>query len=61
MITKMDLAVAVEFDSDSANANIQRVRPGMEVLRVSSKSGSGIDEGLEFLTSARVSRLHLAT
>src|ERR1700680_4973753 len=42
MITKMDLAAAVEFDSDSANANIQRVRPGMEVLRVSSKSGSGI-------------------
>lgn len=61
MITKMDLAAAVEFDSDSANANIQRVRPGMEVLRVSSKSGSGIDEWLEFLTSARVSRLHLAT
>jgi hydrogenase nickel incorporation protein HypB len=60
IITKMDLAAAVEFDSDAANANIQRVRPGMEVLRVSSKSGSGMDEWLEYLTWARVSRYHLA-
>ena len=57
IITKMDLAGAVEFDSDAANANIQRVRPGMGVLRVSSKSGAGMAEWLEFLTSARVSRL----
>ena len=61
MITKMDLAEAAEFDSDAANLNIQRVRPGMEVLRVSSKSGSGMSEWLQFLTSARVSRLHLAS
>ena len=61
IITKMDLAEAVEFDSAAADANIQRVRPGMEVLRVSSKSDSGMDNWLEFLTSARVSRLRLAT
>jgi hydrogenase nickel incorporation protein HypB len=60
IITKMDLAEAVEFDSDAANGNIQRVRPGMEVLRVSAKTGSGFDDWLEFLTSARVSRLSLA-
>jgi Ni2+-binding GTPase involved in maturation of urease and hydrogenase len=36
------------------------VRPGMEVLRVSAKTGSGFDDWLEFLTSARVSRLSLA-
>jgi hydrogenase nickel incorporation protein HypB len=60
IITKMDLAEAVEFDSDAANRNIQRVRPGMEVLQVSSKSGSGFDDWLEFLTSARISRLSLA-
>jgi hydrogenase nickel incorporation protein HypB len=61
IITKMDLAEAVEFDSAAANSSIQRVRPGMEVLQVSSKSGSGFDEWLQFLTLARVSRLHLAS
>ena len=57
IITKMDLAEAVEFDSAAANSNIQRVRPGMEVLHVSSKSGSGFDCWLDFLTSARLGRL----
>ncbi len=61
IVTKMDLAEAVEFDLAAANSNIQRVRPGMEVLRVSSKSGSGVDEWLQFLTSARASRLHVAS
>jgi len=61
IVTKMDLAEAVEFDLAAANSNIQRVRPGMKVLRVSSKSGSGFDEWLQFLTSARASRLHLAS
>jgi hydrogenase nickel incorporation protein HypB len=61
IITKMDLAEAVEFDSEAVDSNIQRVRPGMKVLRVSSKNGSGMDEWQEFLTSARVSRLHVAT
>jgi hydrogenase nickel incorporation protein HypB len=60
IITKMDLAEAVEFDSATAHGNIRRVRPDMEVLQVSSKSGSGFDDWLEFLTSARVSRLSLA-
>jgi hydrogenase nickel incorporation protein HypB len=60
ILTKMDLAEAVEFDLDAAASNIQRVRPGMEVLRVSSKSGSGMNEWLEFLRSARVSRLNRA-
>src|SRR5579863_69315 len=61
IVTKMDLAEAVEFDLAAANSNIQRVRPGMEVLRVSSKSGSGFDEWLEFLMSARTSRLRFAS
>jgi hydrogenase nickel incorporation protein HypB len=60
IITKMDLAEAVEFDSDTAHRNIQRVRPGMEVLQVSAKSGRGFEDWLEFLTSARASRLSLA-
>src|SRR5271168_2939163 len=33
IITKMDLAAAVEFDEAAANRNIQAVRPGMEVFK----------------------------
>ncbi|MDT5156149.1 MAG: hydrogenase nickel incorporation protein HypB [Acidobacteriota bacterium] len=54
LITKMDLAEAVEFDSAAADANIQAVRPGMQVFRVSSKTGAGMDELLGFLAARRV-------
>lgn len=49
VITKMDLAEAVEFDLAAAEANIERVRPGMRALRISTKRGTGIDEWLELL------------
>ena len=49
VITKMDLAAAVEFDSATACKNIQAVRPGMEILQVSSRSGAGMDELLDYL------------
>ncbi len=44
VITKMDLCAAVEFDGEAALANIQAVRPGMEVLRVSAKTGEGMED-----------------
>jgi len=53
IVTKMDLAAAVEFDWQSAYSNIQAVRPGMRVLKVSAKTGEGIDEYLSFLTTRR--------
>jgi hydrogenase nickel incorporation protein HypB len=56
VVTKMDLAQAVEFDWHSAYGNIQAVRPGMQVLRLSAKTGKGMSEYLEFLT-ARLSEL----
>lgn len=56
ILTKMDLAEAVEFDLAAADCNVQRVRPGMPVLMVSTKNGVGIVEWLEFLTSARTVR-----
>jgi hydrogenase nickel incorporation protein HypB len=49
VITKIDLAAAVEFDWDAALANIQAVRPGMPVMRVSAKTGEGLDECQLFL------------
>jgi hydrogenase nickel incorporation protein HypB len=53
VITKMDLAAAVEFDWPSAYGNIQAVRPGMQVLKLSAKTGDGMDEYLGFLTARR--------
>jgi hydrogenase nickel incorporation protein HypB len=54
IITKMDLAEAVEFDLAAAEANIQRVRPGMKTITLSSKTGKGMADWLEFLLSAKM-------
>jgi hydrogenase nickel incorporation protein HypB len=51
VVTKMDLAPAVEFNWNSACRNIQAVRPGMQVLRLSAKTGDGMDECLELLST----------
>ena len=53
VLTKMDLAEAVEFDSAAAACNIQRVRPGMTLLKVSSKNGAGMDDWLRYLAHGR--------
>ncbi len=49
VITKMDLAAAVEFDSAAATNNIQAVRPGMEILQVSAKTGEGMEELMRYI------------
>jgi hydrogenase nickel incorporation protein HypB len=53
IITKFDLAAAVEFDEATALHNIQAVRPGMEVLKLSAKTGEGMPECLDFLARRR--------
>jgi hydrogenase nickel incorporation protein HypB len=54
VITKIDLADAVEFAWELAESNIQRVRPGMQVVKVSAKTGEGMDGWLELLGSWRL-------
>jgi hydrogenase nickel incorporation protein HypB len=49
VITKMDLAAAVEFDRAAAHRSIQSVRPGMQVFEVSAKTGEGLDPLVRFL------------
>ncbi len=53
VITKSDLAAAVEFDEAAAVRNIRAVRPGMEILKLSAKTGEGMDEYLNFLERRR--------
>lgn len=50
VITKDDLADAVEFDWKAAQASIQSVRPGMRTFRLSAKTGEGMEEYLRFLS-----------
>lgn len=46
LITKIDLAEAVGFDRAEALKNLQAVRPGIEVLETSSRTGAGMPEWL---------------
>jgi len=61
IITKIDLATAVEFDRAAAHQSFQSVRPGMDVFEISAKTGQGMDAWLQFLHSRLVeSRQDLA-
>ncbi len=54
ILSKMDLAAAVEFDEEAARRNINRARPRVPVLPVSAKTGAGFEKWLLLL------REHLA-
>jgi len=49
IVTKIELAEAVEFDWEAARKSIQSVRPGMRVFRLSAKTGHGMEDYLSFL------------
>jgi hydrogenase nickel incorporation protein HypB len=53
VITKIDLAEACDFDRTAAYQALRDVRPGMPVLEVSAKRGSGMAAWLEALTARR--------
>ncbi|MBX6311302.1 MAG: hydrogenase nickel incorporation protein HypB [Isosphaeraceae bacterium] len=53
IITKTDLAAAVEFDAATAHRSLQSVRPGMEIFEVSAKTGAGLEPWLSFLRARR--------
>jgi hydrogenase nickel incorporation protein HypB len=55
ILTKMDLAEAVSFDREEAHRNIQEVRPGLEVLETSARTGLGMEDWLERLKRLRAS------
>jgi hydrogenase nickel incorporation protein HypB len=53
VITKMDIADAVEFDRKAALKNINEIRPGIRIFETSAKTGAGMDEWLGYLAEAR--------
>ncbi|MFD9306959.1 hydrogenase nickel incorporation protein HypB [Streptomyces sp. NPDC060048] len=42
VITKTDIAGAVDFDEDAFRAHVRQVNPGVEVVRTSARSGEGV-------------------
>lgn len=53
VITKWDLAGPCEFDEAQAVESIHSVRPGLPILKVSAKTGFGMEAWLEFLEAKR--------
>ena len=53
VVTKIDIAGAVEFDQMAADANIQSVHPGVPVLYTSARSGAGMDAWIAWLEARR--------
>jgi hydrogenase nickel incorporation protein HypB len=57
----MDLAAAVDFDEQTLDRNIQAVRPGMQILKLSAKTGEGMHELLDSLHKLRQPRSQAAS
>lgn len=53
VITKIDLAEATEFSRAEALRNISDVRPGLDVIEVSARSGAGMGVWIATLQAAR--------
>jgi hydrogenase nickel incorporation protein HypB len=53
IVTKLDLAEAAGFDMEALTRNIHGVRPGMPILKVSTRACQGIEEVEQFLVSRR--------
>jgi len=56
VITKMDIAEAVEFDRERALRNINEIRPGIRIFETSAKAGTGMTEWTDYLKEQRGQR-----
>ena len=54
IIAKSDLAEVTEFSWETAERNIQAVRPGMKIFRLSAKTGEGMSEYQSFLEELQI-------
>ena len=57
VVTKTDLLPHLDFDVDRLIDNARRINPTIGVLKLSAKSGEGMDRWLHWLESARALRL----
>lgn len=52
VITKMDLAEAVGFSAETLHRNIACVRPGVRVFELSTRTGAGVDQLIEWFAAS---------
>ena len=52
LLNKVDLAPYCDVDLDLYEKNLRRVNPGIEVIRVSARTGEGMDSWLNWLTGS---------
>lgn len=52
LVSKIDLLPHLDFDVERLIANARRINPGIAVLRVSARSGEGLDRWLAWLEAA---------
>jgi len=53
LLNKVDLAPHVDFDMDACEANARRINPDIEVIRISAKSGEGMQSWLRWIEARR--------
>ncbi len=53
LITKVDLLPHLDFDVDALAANARKINPGIKILKVSAKTGEGMDAWTDFIRAAR--------
>jgi hydrogenase nickel incorporation protein HypB len=53
LISKTDLLPHLDFDVEALAANARKINPGIKVLKVSARTGEGMDGWLTFIRSAR--------
>ena len=57
VVTKIDLLPHLDFDIDRLIDNARRINPTIGVLKLSAKSGDGMDRWMHWLETARALRL----
>lgn len=57
LVSKTDLLPHLDFDVDALIANARRINPSIAVIRVSAKSGEGLDRVIDWIGAARALRL----
>lgn len=57
ILNKVDLAPHCGSDLDAYEANLRRVNPAITILRVSARTGEGMEAWLQWLTHARAAKV----
>ncbi|WP_096784915.1 hydrogenase nickel incorporation protein HypB [Rhodobacter sp. CZR27] len=57
ILNKLDLAPHCDVDLDLYEANLRRVNPTIEILRVSARTGEGMDGWLKWLSARRTAKM----